>query len=238
MRSRGTSLLEAVLGMAILAILSGLAFSIFSWASTMFALSSVRLELQGEIRRVNSALRRDILGSCYTSVVNHPVTVTVSQHPPDLLPTVNVQRDAICFAALTDIHKPASYDKDVGLCKFDVWTVYCPYTDPTNPNLCKLIRYRVSPHAPSISQLPMADFYGSTSSLWPNPANLVAGSVHTYSDRIRSFAIVPNLGDQTLEVKIALQGKLGHVSTSPRRTTAEIVESSVLLKAENTWPKL
>ena len=237
-RTQAFTLIELIAGFGILSLLTGLVFIIFSWASSMFAISSVRLELQGEIRRINNALRRDILGSCYTSVINHPVTVSVSLNPPDPTPTVNVQRDAICFAAITDIHNPASYDHAVGLCKFDVWTVYCPYTDPADPNNCKLFRYRVEPHAPSISQLPMTVFYSSASYLWPNPLNFVSGSDRCYSDRIRSFQILPNLGDQTLEVKIALQGKMGRVTASNHRKTSEIVESSVLLKAENTWPKL
>lgn len=152
------SLLEAVFGLAILAVLSGLAFSIFSWASTMFALSSVRLELQGEIRRINSALRRDILGILLhqrgqPSGHSHGLIA-----PPIPSPTVDVQRDAICFAALTDIHNPASYDKDVGLCKFDAWTVYCPYTDPSNPNLCKLFHIEYHPTLPASVNCPRQIF--------------------------------------------------------------------------------
>lgn len=241
------SLLEVTVGTAMLSLLGILAFTVFAWCSSTFALSNTRLELQGEIRRINTAMRRDILGSCFTSLSSNYVNVTISKNPPDpiSLDPIVVPRDGISFSSISNMTNYAdSYDHDTGLCKFDCWTVYCAWTNPDDIYDCRLYRYRVEAHAGNISQLPLDGFTkptsAATSYMWPGPGATpyhYIGDLHNYSNRIRSFQILPNLGDQTLEVKISLLGPLGQLKTSQRKTS-EVVESSILLKAENTWPKL
>ena len=88
-------------------------------------------------------------------------------------------------------------------------------------------------------QSPLAGFgLPDTRYDWPNPTKIIpAFGVHCYSNRIRCFQIKPNPGDQTLQLEVTLQGPIGR-TTMGQKSTAEIVESSVLLKCENTWPKL
>lgn len=243
MRRRGVSLIETTVGLVVLSSLAVVTFALFAWCTTVFRYSSTRIELQGEIRRINNAMRRDILGTAYTSLNKCIIELYVPDRPPDLEPKVKVRRSPVCFAAITDISDPNSYNPDIGLCHFDAWTIYNPYTNPDDPTDCRLYRYRIlkTPGATPFSQLPLVDFPNyAISSKWlqmPNPADFIAGTMHCYSDRIRSFDIDQNLADQTLEVKIALQGR-GLRSEMGRNTTSEVVESSILLKAENTWPKL
>ncbi len=255
MKSRAFSLPELILSISLLAILTGMAFEIFDWSSTIFRVSNVRVELQGELRRVTGALRRDFLLSSFTSLSEHGESFTVPDHPPDAAPASSVERTTIAFATIEDISNPHNYDAATGQSMFDCWTVFCPYTDPSNHSQCTLYRYRIEKHTPSLTQLSMdsiktppitgtpvySPFGTGTSYLWQGaghePLNLIKGTVRSYSNRIRSFSVEANLGDQTLVVKIALQGPSGHLNTG-KKSTSEIVQTEVLLKAENTWPKL
>lgn len=249
MRKKAFSLPELVLSISLLAILTGMAFEIFEWSSTIFRISNVRVELQGELRRITGALRRDFLLSSFTSLSQHGDSLTVPDHPPDVAPAVTVERTTIAFATIENISNSANYDAATGQSKFDCWTVYCPYTDPIDKSKCTLYRYRVEKHTPDLTQLsmdsitkaPPYNFGTSNNYLWKGPGleplNLIGGTVRSYSNRIRSFSVEANLGDQTLVVKLALQGPQGRVSTGSKRTS-EVVQTEVLLKAENTWPKL
>lgn len=243
MRRRGVTILETTVGLVVLSSLAVVTFALFAWCTTVFRYSSTRIELQGEIRRINNAMRKDILGTAYTSLIKCERDYIVPDRPPDLQPTVNVTRSAVCFAAITDISDPNSYNPDIGLCHFDCWTIYNPYTNPLDVTDCKLYRYRIlkTPGDTPYTQLPLVEFPDiNQSGKWlkmPKPDDFIAGTMHCYSDRIRSFDIDQNLSDQTLEVKIALQGRAGR-SGMGRNTTSEVVESSILLKAENTWPRL
>ena len=241
------TILELIVGFALLMVMSALTFSIFTWCASMFQMGSTRLELQGEIRRINNALRRDVLGSCFTSISAKPLTAQALLHPPDAAPLVTVPRSAVSFACMLDNKNPANYDSGTGLSMFDSWTVYYPSTNPADVNECKLYRYRIGPGptpvSRGVSQLPLFSASGTpftdamdTSFLWPCPY-IVGEGLHCYSNRIRAFAIVVNPGDQTLQIDVTLQGALGRAIANGK-STADIVESSILLKAENTWPKL
>ena len=234
-----------LVGLSIFSFLVLVAFDMFALGSSQFELSNGRLELQGEIRRINGALRRDILTSCFTSISSHSPAgspFTVPATPPIPLPTVNVTRDTICFASKADPANPVT-DPTTGLSMFGAWTIYCPYTNPDNVYDCKLYRYR-TPYLPptGISQLPFAATAPAGTApgdwaviMWP-PTEAFT-DLHCYSNRIRSFQILPNPGDQTMTVTMTLQAPIGRIMTG-KKQTAEIVESSIILKSENTWPKL
>lgn len=237
------SILETTCSIALLGLLSIVAFQAFDWGSNLFRVSNGRVELQAELRRINTALRKDFLLSSFTSLGTHRSEYNVPEHPPDPAPAIKVVREALCFASMLDCHKSANYDPATGQSKFDCWTIYCPYTDPANESRCSLYRYRVEEHPSELSQLKMdlmggyQPFETGTSYLWPNPQKMVFNSLHHYSDRIRSLEVAVNLGDQTLVAKITLQGDAGHLQGGKKRTS-EVVSTEVLLKAENTWPKL
>ena len=247
MKRRGFSLLETVIGMVIFSLLGILTFQIFAWSSSTFQLTTVRLELQGEIRRINAAVRRDMLESAFVSVSSRFSNVSVTLPPGSTNPadTQVCARDAISFSSMIDPTSPNSYTTQFGFSLFNCTTIYYPYTLPGEPYDCRLYRYKVSWDDPVTSvsgttlQSPLAGFGLPDSRYdWPNPSRLITQfGVHCYSNRIRCFTIKPNPGDQTLELNVTLQGPLGHSSVGTK-STAEIVESSVLLKCENTWPKL
>lgn len=247
MKRSGFSLFETVAGLGFLSLLAVLSFQIFAWSSGMFSLTNARLELQGEIRRINGAVRRDMLESAFVSVstkyISIPITLPAgSTNPAD---TKMCARDPISFSSMIDPTSPNSYTVDNGFSLFNCTTIYYPYTSPTDPYDCKLYRYKVSWDDPVTSvsgttlQSPLAGFgLPDTRYDWPNPTKIIpAFGVHCYSNRIRCFQIKPNPGDQTLQLEVTLQGPIGR-TTMGQKSTAEIVESSVLLKCENTWPKL
>jgi hypothetical protein len=242
-RPRGESLLELIVGLAIFSVLVLTAFDVFALGTSTFQLTSGRLGLQGEIRRINGALRRDILSSCFTSISSFPQAVNVSATPPSLPMDQSAARDAISFASMADSGNTVCYNTSItpynattGLSQFGCWTVYCPYTNPANVYDCKLYRYHCDYHPGSASQLPLSPTSWA-GVLWSPAQSTTFTDIHCYSDQILSFEILPNPGDQTLQVTIKLMAPLGHISTG-KKQTAEIVESAILLKSENTWPKL
>lgn len=230
----GFTLIEVIAGCVVLGLLTLVIFNVFALASTSFQTTSVRLELQGELRKICTELRREFEQSTYASVAIAPQVVVVPDQPPDPTPTSNVNRDGLCFASLANPQGPGTVDNVTGLTRWDGYTVYSPYWAVADPANCKLFRYRVSAHAPNTSQNPL----GSPALyLWPAPSALIAGTTRTLTARLRSFAVSEDLANQTYIITIAVQGAAGRITTG-NKTLAEVVETSLRLIPENTWPRM
>jgi len=237
-RRAAFTLIEVIAGTVVLGLLTLVIFSVFSMASTSFQTTSVRLELQAELRKICTDLRREFEQSTYSSVAIASRTVVVLDQPPDPTPTSTVHRDGLCFASLANPQAVGTVDNVTGLTRWDGYTVYSPYWVNSDVSNCKLLRYRVSAHAANTSQSPLGgSAVLSSSYLWPAPTGLIVGTTRTLTARLRSLQVTEDAANQNYSINVAVQGAAGRIATG-NKTLAEVVETSLRLIPENTWPRM
>ncbi|MCA9794378.1 MAG: hypothetical protein KC910_21370 [Candidatus Eremiobacteraeota bacterium] len=113
---RGFTLLEAVLGIGLLALLSLAVFGLFRLGSDHFRIGVMRNDLQAQGRRAIALLQREFPRSSYASLG----IFTSGLNPP---------RDAISFATLSDWNDPALFDPASGRPEWDRYYFFFCTTD-------------------------------------------------------------------------------------------------------------
>lgn len=113
---RGFTLLEAVLGVGLLALLSLAVFGLFRFGSDHFRIGVMRNDLQGQGRRAITLLQKELPRSSYPSVG----VFNSGLNPP---------RDAISFATLSDWNDPVLFDPAGGRPEWDRYYFFFCTTD-------------------------------------------------------------------------------------------------------------
>lgn len=234
MRRRGFSLLEALFGVTILGALIGIVCAVFEVGASGYRLGNTRLELQSEMRRVLTPLGKDLKNSSMLSISVIPQAFDVQAEPPAPA-LVRVSRDGVACNGLHRRGLNAYSDK--GLPRWDCYILYFATGD--NPD-GRLVRTLL--RDPSISDgdpnndvisVPLALTPGHLSVSHPD---MLEGELRTLSTQVMEFRTELNYTEQFISVRLKVRGKQGR--SLGRKTTAEVLETSLSVRPENTWPKL
>lgn len=161
-RSRGYSLIELLVACSLFLVVLAIVFLFFGFGTRAFQTASQRQGVQSDALRVLDGLQSDLKRSAGSSVTR----VTRQR----LVETQNVQRDAICFAALKDwsnIHDSDNFDLLTAQPK---WNRYWVYYATNDSDLGQMIRLKVDPSPPPVAPIPL-----------PNVASLLQNDPQTVS---------------------------------------------------------
>jgi len=222
--------MDLLMSMALLSILSWLTFSVFAQTSSIFNLSSSRANLQSEIRRIQVSMGRAVSQSSF---------YTISTHTPPAIPvprvdnlTMMARRDSMSCATLNDPSNPASFDDTSGLPKWDRYLVYMASQESPNG---KLIQFQINRPGPDDLQVEMSPALPGVVAVYP--AGVLAGTAKVITHRLVHFETALSAADQTVTISLIVRGDAGRI-VGGRKTTAELLETKLIFRPENTWPRL
>ncbi len=226
----GFTLLEALVSCAILGSLMLAACAVFELGMQGFRLGTTRLDLQGELRRVLTPLRKELRNSSYLSVsMVSPPLCSVQSNPPQPTPLEAVRRDAICFNGLRK-WVPGSYDVQNGLPKWDCYVVYFATQDSPDGTMVRML-FEDNTVDTITRPLSLAE-----ADLTTGNTKLIDGEVRRLSAQVMEFAVELNPAEQVVQLHLRIRGKAGR--SLGRQTTAEILEVRTAVRPANTWPRL
>lgn len=229
-RARGFSLLDTLLAMSLLTVLTMAIFSVFEQGSSLLSLGNARASLSAELRRVTTILGRDLLlSSFYTVQASVPYTMVV---PRDETSNMTVRRDSLSFGCLANPAASSSYDPSSGL---PMWDQYCIYTATRESPNGKLFRFRVARGGTIDTSQPSLGNHQSVVDAFPSGA--LANTTRVLTSQLVHFSVVRNAADQEVEMRIILRGQAGRIQ-SGRKSLAELLETKIVIRPENTWPRL
>lgn len=229
---RGFGLLDLMLSMGLLAVLSLAMVSVFAQSSSMYRLGTSRAGLQSEIRRIHVMLGRELLqSSFYTVSIYSPPPLTV---PRDDTSSMQARRDSISCATLISPLASTSFDSNSGLAKWDRYAIYMASNESPNG---KLIRYAVAGPSPITDQQNEMSVPTLPGAVAAYPAGVISGTTRMITHRLVAFAVEKDLANQMVTVSLILRGDEGRIA-SGRKTTAELLETKMSFRPENTWPRL
>lgn len=228
---RGFTLLESFVMIAILGGLVICVFGVFSVGVSGFKVGSNRLELQGEMRRVLTPLRKDLQNSSYQTISNLAASTSVPEKPPFANPVINVQRDGICMNGLRDLISDSSYDANSGQPIWDCFVCYFGTLDSPNG---KMVRMVLRDPSHDVVGIPRSLASGDLS--LSNP-DLLGGNVRVLSDELLEFGVSLDNSNQLVRLHLKLRSKAGHQEMGGR-SLVEVLEIQTTVDPINTNPRL
>lgn len=228
--TRAFSLLETLFTVAIMGGLMAILAGVFAAATANLKLGATRLELQSELRRVVTPLRRDLRNTNFLSVSRVGQTCSVSANPPAAGPKVDVARDGLALNGLKQPLADASYDPDSGKPLWDCYVLYFATRDDPDGRLVRAL-VDDSPRsevARTLTGFSVADMSAS------NP-NLLDDSLRVLSQQVYAFGATLDTTNQLVQVHVKLRGRAGR---REGKSTAEHLEVRFSLRPANTWPRL
>lgn len=235
MRRRGFSLLEALFSVTLMGALIGIVCAVFEMGAAGYRLGQTRLELQSELRRITVPLSKDLKNSSLLSVSTLAQTCQVSDNPPFAQPLVTVHRDGVACNGLKT--RTASSYSDRGLPRWDCYMLYFATQDAPDGRLMRTLLRDPSTLDSDpdndILSVPLQLTPGHFSSSHPD---MLDGELKTLSTQVMEFSTELNLVEQYVSVRIKVRGKQGR--TLGGKSSAEVLETSLSIRPENTWPRL
>lgn len=141
--SRAFTLLELLIGMAVLGLLIITLFQAFDFGAKAFREATTRQDAQGATTRAYTVLRGDLRRSHFRSISTVERATTVEEE--------EVRRDALSVGSLRDWQDTASYDSLNGVPKWDRYVLFYATMDG------KLVRTTVDLDSPDFSPTPFYD---------------------------------------------------------------------------------
>jgi hypothetical protein len=231
-KRRAFTLLDTLLSLGLFSLLTLVLFSVFAQGTSLFTLGVNRSDLHSELRAINALMSREVNHSSFYSLAIHNVGTTIFtprrlDYPNQL---ESVHRDAFSCAALRNPLEETSYVAATGA---PLWDCHCVYFSSQESPYGKLMRFRVG-QAADERQFPLASFPGIINTY---TSAALPGTFRVLSQRLMEFSVERQLADQLLIVRLSLRANRGRL-TQAKRSTAEILESRLVFKLENTWPRL
>jgi len=231
MKRGGFTLLEALITVLILGSLTGVVFMVFAVGASAFRVGNNRLDLQSDLRRVLTPLRRDLENTSFQSISATTSEVDTPQNPPAASPTVLARRDGICMNALRDSLSDASYAPGTGLPNWDGFLLYFATRDNPDGRMVRLVLKDPTPGVLSVPRnLAAADLSLA------NP-DVVSGEARILSDQILDFRVTLDSSNQLVNLSLKFRTKAGHQSLGGR-SLIEVLEIDTSIDPANTNPRL
>ena len=230
-RTRGFSLLESLVTIAVLGGLIVVVFAVFRVGATGFRVGTNRLDLQGDLRRLMAPLRRDLQNSSFQSTSFVSQSLTVAARPPSPIPTVTVQRDGLSMNGLLEPEDDDSYHQTSGL---PIWDCYLCYFATLDQPDGKLVRMVLKDSSRDVLSRPLnlgpADLSLSNK-------DLIQNNLKVLSDQIMDFGVTLDQSNQLVRLHFRLRSKIGHQMMGGR-SLVEILEIQTTINPANTNPRL
>ncbi len=229
---RGFTLLESLITIAVLGGLVLVVFAVFEVGVTGFKVGGNRLDLQGDLRRVLTPMRKDLQNSSYQSVSMLAVSAAnIPLKPPGATPSTTVERDGLCMNGLRNPQDDDSYDSDSGLPIWDCFVCYFATQDSPDGKMVRMLLRDPShdtlsvPHPLSPGDLSLA-----------NP-DLLANNIKVLSDQVMEFGVTLDPSNQLVRLHLKLRSKIGHQQMGGR-SLVEVLEIDTTVDPANTNPRL
>lgn len=229
--ARGFTLLESLVTMAVLGGLIVVVFAVFRVGATGFKVGTNRLDLQGDLRRLMAPLRKDLQNTSFQSTSFVSQSLSVPARPPNLNPTVTVQRDGLSMNGLLQPEDSDSYDKDSGL---PIWDCYLCYFVTLDQPDGKLVRMVLKDPSRDVLSRPLNLGPGDLSS---SNGNLIQNNLRVLSDQMMDFGVTLDQSNQLVRLHLRLRSKVGHQMMGGR-SLVEILEIQTTINPANTNPRL
>ncbi|MFN8610519.1 MAG: prepilin-type N-terminal cleavage/methylation domain-containing protein [Vulcanimicrobiota bacterium] len=228
---RGFTLLESLVTIAVFGGLVVFLFGVFSVGASGFKVGTNRLELQSEMRRVLTPLRKDLQNSSFQTMSSVAVSTNVPQNPPFPSPGLDVQRDGICMNGLRNLNSESSYDSETGL---PVWDCFICYFGTLDSPDGKMVRMLLRDPSHDVVGTPRSLSAGDLS--LSNP-DLLNGGVKVLSDELMEFGVSLDNSNQLVRLHLKLRSKAGHQQMGGR-SLVEVLEIQTTVDPINTHPRL
>lgn len=213
---RGFSLLEVLVGMAVLSGLIIVLFQVFDFGATAFREANAKQDARGALSRTYTLLREELRRSHFrtVSVVKREVAVDEETY----------SRDAVCLGALRDWNSPESFDEFNGVPKWDRYIVFYGTLNG------KLIRSTVDVDDAEFSPVP---FYDLSTDLHlkddPSQNSLYQTGFRVLSEELLNFRCELKPATDIVHVECSIMIKQN------QKTGESQFELDVY--PQNTWPK-
>lgn len=232
MKSRGFSLLESLVTIAVLGGLVIVIFAIFEVGVTGFKVGGNRLDLQGDLRRLLTPLRKDLQNSSYQSLSAVAVSAAnIPLKPPKATPAATVQRDGLSMNGLRNYQDEDSYDGDSGLPIWDCFICYFATLDSPDGKMVRMLL-----RDPSRDTLSVPRGLSPSDLSLSNP-DLLASNIRVLSDQVMEFGVTLDPSNQLVRLHIKLRSKVGRQQMGGR-SLVEILEIDTTVDPANTNPRL
>ena len=207
-------------------------FAVFEVGVTGFKVGGNRLDLQGDLRRVLTPLRKDLQNSSFQSISAVSVKAdNIPLKPPSPNPATTVQRDGLCMNGLRNSQDDDSYDSVSGLPVWDCFVCYFATLDSPDGKMVRMLL-----RDPSRDTLGVPRPLSSSDLSLSNP-DLMASNVRLLSDQIMEFGAVLDPANQLVRLHLKLRSKVGHQQMGGR-SLVEILEIETTVDPANTNPRL
>lgn len=227
---RGFTLLESLVTLSVFGGLLVFMFVVFSVGVSGFKVGTNRLDLQGEMRRVLTPLRKDLQNSSFQTISSLAVETNVPQNPPMATPTVQVQRDGLCMNGLRDLSSDDSYDPNSGLPVWDCFICYFATQDSPDG---KLVRMLLRDRTPDVVGIPRSLSPGDLS--LSNP-DLLSQNLRVLSSQLMEFGVTLDPSNQLVRLQLRVRSKAGHQEMGGR-SLVEVLEIQTTVDPINTHPR-
>lgn len=205
---KGHTLIELLVGMAILALLIGVIFLAFDYGTASFRRANDRQGAQGEMARALTAMQADLRRSHYRTIT----ALTLNASP---------RRDALALGSLKDWRDPGSFDGVNGLPKWDRYVLYYATSQGW------LVRALLDPTAPDHSPVAFANLDPASFCHDDPGLNLAPQTSFTVLTRaVDEFQAEAPPFAEHVEVRLRLDPD-----------HRQRLESRLDITPENTWPR-
>lgn len=228
---RAFTLLESLVTLAVFGGLIIFLFVMFSVGVSGFKVGTNRLDLQGEMRRLLTPLRKDLQNSSFQTVSTVALSASVPQNPPFATPTVSVQRDGLCMNGLRDLGSDTSYDADSGLPIWDCFICYFATMDSPDG---KMVRMLLRDPSHDVVGTPRSLSAGDLSLTNPD---LLSQNVRILTQELMEFGVTLDTSNQLVRLHLKLRSKAGHQEMGGR-SLVEVLEIQTTVDPINTHPRL
>ena len=225
-------MLESLITIAVLGGLTLVVFAVFEVGVTGFKVGGNRLDLQGDLRRLLTPLRKDLQNSSFQSLSMVAVSASnIPLKPPSPTPSVTVQRDGLCMNALRNAQDEGSYNSDSGLPIWDCFICYFATQDAPDG---KMIRMLLRDPTHDTLSIPRSLSPGDLSLANPD---LLANNIRVLSDQVMEFGVTLDPSNQLVRLHLKLRSKAGHQQMGGR-SLVEVLEIDTTVDPANTNPRL
>lgn len=224
MRRGGSSLIEVIFALGVLALLTTTFFLILDLSVRGFQNALVRHNIQSDTQRISYRLSEDLRRSHYFTISNIELRSSGNKY----------DRHALCIAAVKDWSQPNAIDPITSRPRWDGYVLYYCQRKSGDEPVTRLFRCWLKPANPQ--ELGQFAFPSLNPSIHckPDPNNVSEiESFSMLSDIVESFSTVPGSNSQW-QVKFKLRQRASRKLGT--KTVDDVLETTVQMRPENTFP--
>ncbi len=222
-RRSGFTLIEMVVVTALLLIISGITFMLFTMGTRGYRHAVARTGAVGDLHAFNRLAGRDLTMTHIYSSKSRSRDVSTSRG--------TARRDGVCMVGLSDWGADSSFQPATGLPKWDRWIIYYATREPEG----RLVRLEFERGAPYYPLEPISNL----NDWMVEDLNTLPGDtrVTTVCQNVHAFEVETDEYQRLISLHITLYNKAGKRMGSDQQIE-ELLEARLEVTPMNSYPEL